>query len=120
MQVTVLNPRPRDEHALTLTTHGGTLLLQVACSAYRIPSESGTPQQTAAAGTLECGIAFDGNPVGSVWGYTNEAWSHKALVPGSVILTGISAGEHLVWVYPGTHETWADENDFITITVFEY
>ncbi len=90
----------------TFTSQGGKLSIQFAGSAW---SSSG--------GKISMDLLMDGNVVAAASVFTNEANSHKALVPVSVLISA-AAGSHTFSVAPSSG-TRVDSNDFFTVTVTE-
>jgi hypothetical protein len=92
----------------TFTSHGGTLTLNASGSAW----------STSAGALIGMNVLVDGVVVGTSQVYTNEAQSHKALIPISVALPGVGAGAHVVVIQPLSGTT-TDFNDFFNVTVVE-
>ncbi|MGH8902853.1 MAG: hypothetical protein ACRDYA_14575 [Egibacteraceae bacterium] len=94
---------------VTYTSQGGPLLIQFAGSAW-----------AKAVGIISVNLTLDGATVATAKVYTNEATSHKALVPAAVFTCSIKPGPHKFAVAAGDGNTNIDHNDFFTITVFEF
>lgn len=94
---------------VTFTSSGGPLLVYFAGSAW---SKTAGKKVTA-------NLALDGNDLTSASVYTNEANSHKALVPVFVYTCSAKAGSHKFTVTKGA-DTEIDVNDYFTITVTEF
>ncbi|WP_326579913.1 H-type lectin domain-containing protein [Streptomyces sp. NBC_00481] len=91
----------------TATSNGGKLLVQFSGSAWR-----GTP------GKVSVDLLMDGAVVATASVYTNEASSHKALVPVAVLIPA-AAGPHTFTARPSGASTRLDANDYFTVTVTE-
>ena len=78
-------PLPR---ASTVATHGGTWQLTVGASLLRLAE--GDPFE------LSVEVLVDGQLVGALAGYTEAVGQAIALVSDTILLSGISAGEHTV------------------------
>jgi hypothetical protein len=93
---------------VSFTSHGGPLLVFFAGSAFH-----------SSGGKITANLALDGNVLASASVFTNEANSHKALVPVFVYTCSVSAGAHKFTVTKGAN-TQIDHNDYFTITVTEF
>lgn len=102
----VVNNAPYPFSATT-TTNGGTLLVQFSGSAWR-----------GSAGKVSVDLLMDGVVVATASVFTNEANSHKALVPVSVLIPA-AAGPHTFTAAPSGAGTNVDLNDYFTVTVTE-
>jgi hypothetical protein len=91
----------------TFSSSGGVLLVLASASAFN----------QAAGGTMHVDVTLDGNVVGALQGFTNEASSHKALTSNPIVLTGIAAGKHTVALSLAKGDT--DGNDYSAVTVVE-
>ena len=105
---TVTNDAPFPVNA-TFESTGGPLLIQFAASGWS--SKAGT--------IISAELQVDGATVVTTKVCTNEATSHKTMVPVAVKTCSIRAGNHTVTVKPGA-DTNLDQNDFFTITVWEF
>ena len=92
----------------TFKTKGGSIVIQASGSGYT------------AAGSEVIGldVVVDGLTRGRVKSFTNEAGSHKAFVTAGIPVTGLKAGTHSITLKP-FGGTSTDQNDFLTVTVFE-
>lgn len=90
----------------TMTSNGGKLLVQFAGSAW-----SSRP------GKISVNLLMDGTVIATASTLTNEASSHKALVPAAVIVPA-AAGSHTFSV-AAVSGTNVDTGDYFTITVTE-
>jgi hypothetical protein len=95
---------------MTFTATGlNPLLLIVAASCY-----------SAAVGPVDISIQLDGVIIGQLQGYTNEANSHKALVPRTfTVATPPTAGVHTIGLLYGNAATTSDTSDYYSVTVVE-
>jgi hypothetical protein len=91
----------------TFYTNGGGVTLSFAGSGWSTSTDS----------YIGVNLLIDGNTVATLNGFTNEAGSHKALVPGSVYTT-LSAGQHTATVSPAG-STQIDVNDYFSLVVAE-
>jgi len=91
----------------TFYTNGGEVTLSFAGSAY----------STTANSSLGVNLQIDGNTVVTLSGFTNEAQSHKSLVPCSVSTT-LSAGQHTATLSQDGL-TQIDLNDYFSLIVTE-
>ena len=62
-------------------------------------------------------LYLDGKPIGTISGFTNEASSHKTLVPAFIPAT-LTSGQHTVFLQVGNNVTTADLNDNFSVTLF--
>ncbi|MEU4341014.1 H-type lectin domain-containing protein [Nocardia sp. NPDC023852] len=91
-----------------MTSNGGTLYIQFSGSAWR-----------GNAGKVSVDLLMDGTVIATASVYTNEASSHKALVPVAVLIPA-AAGQHTFTVAPTPGSgTNIDQNDYFTVTVNE-
>jgi hypothetical protein len=93
-----------------MATGANSVLLIISASAY-----SGT-----GGSTLDVAIQFDGQIIGHLLGYTNEASSHKDLIVGTFSVPTPAAGTHTIGILPfaGTG-TITDANDHFSVTAVE-
>jgi hypothetical protein len=91
----------------TFYSNGGSVLVNLTGSAY----------STSASSSVVVNLSIDGNPVGAINGFTNEAQSHKTLVP-AVFSLQLSAGEHTATISVAS-PTMIDYNDYFTLVVTE-
>lgn len=93
----------------TFTSQGGILYMTVSGSAW-------SPTINTKVSVV---VSVDGEQVGTAQVFTNEAASHKALIPLSLQLPQLAAGTHTVSLAagPGTN---ADGNDFFDVPVTEF
>ncbi len=92
----------------TFYSNGGTVVLTFAGSAWSNVANSG----------IGVNLLIDGNAVATLDGYTNEANSHKALVPAPFVVD-LSAGQHTATIAPAYSNASVDGNDFFTLVVSE-
>jgi hypothetical protein len=88
------------------TTSGGTVIVMATGSAY-----------LGGGGTMQVDILVDNVVRGSLFGFTNEASSHKALVGNDLVLTGLAAGTHTVQLK--LTAGFSDYNDYSQVSVLE-
>ncbi|MFN8370529.1 MAG: hypothetical protein U0T83_07905 [Bacteriovoracaceae bacterium] len=69
-------------------------------------------------GTIALSITIDGNVIGALYGYTNEASSHKAFPATEIIVTGTSAGSHTITISAGGG-TATNTDDYFSLSVEE-
>jgi hypothetical protein len=93
----------------TFVSQGGILYMTVSGSAW---STSGQAQ-------ISVTVSVDGEQVGTAQVFTNEASSHKALIPLALQLPQLPAGSHSVALAAGAGTT-TDTNDFFDVTVTEF
>jgi hypothetical protein len=91
------------------TSQGGILYMTVSGSAW----------SKSASTTISVAVSVDGKLMGTAQVFTNEASSHKALVPLALHLQQLAAGQHTVSLAAGAG-TITDQNDFFDVTVTEY
>lgn len=87
---------------------GSTILLHATATAYR-----------GAAGLMQINVLVDGVVRDAMYGYTNEASSHKTLNPVTLVLTGLAAGNHTVQLAIASGSATTDQNDFAQVIVHE-
>ena len=109
MLVTVIANNMPDPVSAQYTSGGGTLLVQFSGSAWT----------ATAAQMISATLNLDNVPITSASVFANNAQTHLALVPASVLLPGVKPGVHTFTVTPG-NATTVDLNDLFTITVYEY
>lgn len=91
-----------------MTSNGGTLYIQFAGSGWR-----------GSAGKVSVDLLMDGTVIATASVFTNEASSHKSLVPVAVLIPA-AAGQHTFTVAPTPGSgTNIDQNDYFTVTVNE-
>lgn len=93
----------------TFTSQGGMLYMTVSGSAW----------SSSASTRVSVTVSVDGEQVGTAQVFTNEASSHKALIPLSLQLPQLAAGTHTVALAAGPG-TATDGNDFFDVTVTEF
>jgi hypothetical protein len=76
---------------------------------------AGSAWSTSAGSTLGVNLLIDGNIVATLNGVTNEATSHKALVP-VVVEVSLASGEHKATLSTSSTTT-IDLNDYFTLEV---
>jgi hypothetical protein len=89
-------------------SYGSTLLIHFAGTAW---TQNGGP--------IEAHLKMDGEIVATARAYSNETFSHKALVPAVAVASGIKSGAHAITVEPGDN-TVCDGNDVFTIAITEF
>lgn len=108
MQITPVVNNAQSSFSQTMTSNGGTLYIQFAGSGWR-----------GAAGKISVDLLMDGAVIATASVYTNEASSHKALVPVAIVIPA-AAGQHTFTVAPTPGSgTNIDQNDYFTVTVNE-
>jgi hypothetical protein len=88
------------------SSSGGALLLLASASAW-----------ASSASIMRIDVVLDGKAVGSLFGFTNEPASHKALAGNPIILTGVGAGDHTVTLTLVAGN--GDYNDYSAVSVVE-
>ncbi len=97
---------PRTSAAFT--TSGGTLMITASASGF----------STSVNATLTVNVQLDAGTVATLNFFTNEASSHKPLVPATVFVSGVAPGSHTVALSAGAG-TLTDFNDYSQVTVIE-
>lgn len=72
----------------------------------------------ASGGKISVDLLMDNNVIATASVLTNEANSHKALVPVTVLIP-VAPGPHTFSVAPSSSATKIDANDYFTVTVTE-
>ena len=107
MSVTsVVNDAPYPFSA-TFTSNGGKHSVKFAGSGWRTSG-----------GKISVDLLMDGNVIATASVVTNEANSHKSLVPVTVLVS-MAPGPHTFSVAPSSSATKIDSNDYFTVTVAE-
>ena len=91
----------------TFTSNGGKHLVKFAGSGWR-----------SSGGKISVDLLMDNNIVATASVVTNEANSHKALVPVAVLIS-VAPGPHTFSVAPSSSATKLDQSDYFTVTVTE-
>jgi len=78
---------------------------------------SGSAWSQTANSSISFTLYLDGQPLGTSMAFTNEAASHKTLVP-VFIPAKITAGTHTVELQYESSVTVSDGNDNFTVTIF--
>ncbi|WP_280262716.1 H-type lectin domain-containing protein [Nocardia abscessus] len=108
MQITPVVNNAQSSFSQTMTSNGGTLYIQFSGSGWR-----------GSAGKISVDLLMDGTVIATASVYTNEATSHKALVPVAIVIPA-AAGQHTFTVAPTPGSgTNIDQNDYFTVTVNE-
>lgn len=108
MQITPVVNNAQSSFSQTMTSNGGTLYIQFAGSGWR-----------GSAGKVSVDLLMDGTVIATASVFTNEASSHKSLVPVAVLIPA-AAGQHTFTVAPTPGSgTNIDQNDYFTVTVNE-
>ncbi len=94
------------------TTTGGKLVLTVSGSGWRANADG--------PGTLGFDVSIDGNPVGSINGFTNYVDDHRTLPTRTFVVSGIAAGNAHTLTIAAQAKTTTDLNDYFNATLVEY
>lgn len=92
----------------TFYSNGGAAVLTFAGSAWSSVSNA----------AIGVNLLIDGNVVATLNGFTNEANSHKALVPAPFVVD-LAAGQHTATIAAAYSNTNVDGNDFFTLVMTE-
>jgi hypothetical protein len=97
------------------TSKGGTLIILAAGSGWAPGPGGGMPANT----VIGMRVRVDGTVEGTAEAYTNEAASHKAFVPATIVVRGLPAGPVPIVLEKAPGPTNTDNNDFFKVTVIE-
>jgi len=117
LNVFAFGPFPQQFSVGSFTTTGGQLLFMVASSGYSTATQHGLTEYLVLCTSEPCSQA---NAVGTIdmFGFTNEALSHKSLLP-SFEMDALAAGTYYVNIVPDA-ATHTDQFDTASILIVEF
>ncbi len=74
---------------------------------------------SAAGGTMDIAVQFDGVVIGHLTTFTNEASSHKAFPTRAFPVATPTAGSHTIGLLHGNAATTSNADDYFSVTVVE-
>lgn len=107
VQVVFQGPGPLPVEAKFNAEGDGVVVFYLAATAY----------STTAGNLLTVELVVDGEVIGAASTYTNEAESHKAILP-IFIPYPLTAGTHIISLQVNGENVVADGNDYFNVTVF--